>query len=118
MAGGRLDGHIVQGHVDGVGRVRALERQGDDVRFIVDCDEAFSELMVEKGSVCIDGVSLTGVGVEPTGFDVVLIPHTLKETTLGDRQPGDAVNLEADVIGKYIRRYVEKILGEREGGEA
>lgn len=106
---GRLDGHIVQGHVDASGRVRALERDGNDVRFIVDCDEAFAEQLVPKGSVAIDGVSLTVVEVERNGFDVALIPHTLRETTLGDREPGDPVNLEADVLGKYVLRYLERI---------
>lgn len=109
-ADGRLDGHIVQGHVDGVGRVRELRRDGDDVRLFVGCEAAFAELLVEKGSVAIEGVSLTVVGVEATGFDVALIPHTLAETTLGTLGPGAAVNLEADVLGKYVRRYLERIL--------
>ena len=110
-AGARLDGHIVQGHVDDTGRVARLDRRGDDVKFFVDCDASFADLMVEKGSVTIDGVSLTVVGVEKTGFDVVLIPHTLRETTLGEREIGQRVNLEADVLGKYVRRYLERTLG-------
>jgi riboflavin synthase len=109
-ADGRLDGHIVQGHVDGTGRVRALRREGADVRLFVDCEPAFAELLVEKGSVTIDGVSLTVVGVEPGGFDVALIPHTLAVTTLGRLGVGDAVNLEADVLGKYVKRYLERML--------
>lgn len=108
-ADARLDGHIVQGHVDGVGRVRALDRRGDDVRLAVACEPDFAELLVPKGSVAIDGVSLTVVGVAPDGFDVALIPHTLAVTTLGERRPGDAVNLEADVLGKYVRTYLERI---------
>ena len=108
-ADGRLDGHIVQGHVDATGRVAALERDGDDVRFAVECDAAFAEQLVPKGSVAIDGVSLTVVDVAPEGFDVALIPHTLRETTLGDRVVGDAVNLEADVLGKYVLRYLARI---------
>ena len=110
-ADGRLDGHIVQGHVDATGRVRAVERHGDDVRFAVACDAAFAELLVPKGSVAIDGVSLTVVGVEPEGFDVALIPHTLAVTTLGMRRPGDRVNLEADVLGKYVKKYLERVFG-------
>jgi riboflavin synthase alpha subunit len=110
-ADGRLDGHIVQGHVDGTGRVRAVERRGDDVRFAVDCDVAFAELLVPKGSVAIDGVSLTVVAVEPAGFDVALIPHTLAVTTLGQRRSGERVNLEADVLGKYVKKYVERVVG-------
>jgi len=113
-ADGRLDGHIVQGHVDGTGRVQALERAGDDVRFAVDCGPEIARYLVEKGSVAIDGVSLTVVGVEEGGFDVALIPHTLAETNLGDRVPGDRVNLEADVLGKYVVRYLERI-GPRRG---
>jgi riboflavin synthase len=110
-ADARLDGHIVQGHVDGTGRVRALERQGDDVRFAVDCDPEFAALLVPKGSIAIDGVSLTLVQVEDAGFDVALIPHTLIATNLADRKPGDRVNLEADVLGKYVQKYLERIHG-------
>jgi riboflavin synthase len=111
-ADGRLDGHIVQGHVDGTGRVRALERAGDDVRLAVDCPAELARQLVPKGSIAIDGVSLTLVHVSDTGFDVALIPHTLAETNLGDRRPGDRVNLEADVLGKYVLRYLERVLGE------
>jgi len=109
-ADARLDGHIVQGHVDGTGRVRELSRRGDDVRLAVDCDASLRECLVEKGSVAIDGVSLTVVSVDERGFDVALIPHTLAATTLGERRPGDRVNLEADVLAKYVRRYVERVL--------
>ena len=108
-AGARFDGHIVQGHVDGTGRVRSLTREGDDVRFAVDCGPEIGDFLVEKGSVAIDGVSLTIVGVGDEGFDVALIPHTLKATTLGEREPGDRVNLEADVLGKYVKRYLDRV---------
>lgn len=108
-ADGRFDGHIVQGHVDGLGSVRALERAGDDVRLFVDCDAGFADLLVDKGSVTIDGVSLTVVEVEPKGFHVVLIPHTLERTTLGERAPGSPLNLEADVLGKYVKRYLDRV---------
>jgi riboflavin synthase len=107
----RLDGHIVQGHVDGTGRVDALERDGEDVRFRVCCGPEIARFLVEKGSVAIDGVSLTVVGVSESHFDVALIPHTLAETNLGDRHPGDRVNLEADVLGKYVVRYLERTRG-------
>jgi riboflavin synthase len=110
-ADGRLDGHIVQGHVDGTGRVRALERRADDVRLAVDCDRDFAALLVPKGSIAIDGISLTLVEVEDAGFDVALIPHTLAATNLADRKPGDRVNLEADVLGKYVHKYLERIHG-------
>jgi len=109
-AGGRLDGHIVQGHVDGTGEVRSLERRGDDVRLVVDCGPEISDFLVEKGSVAIDGVSLTVVDVLPSGFDVALIPHTLEATNLGDREPSDRVNLEADVLGKYVKRYLDRVV--------
>jgi riboflavin synthase len=110
VAGGRLDGHIVQGHVDGVGRVRSLERQGDDVRLAVDCPDEIRQYLIDKGSVAIDGVSLTVVSVDRAGFDVALIPLTLAHTTLGERAVGDRVNLEADVLGKYVKRYLERVV--------
>ncbi len=110
-ADGRFDGHIVQGHVDGTGRVRAIERQGDDVRFAVDCEPEFAAWLVPKGSIAIDGVSLTLVQVGAAGFDVALIPHTLVATNLADRQPGDRVNLEADVLGKYVQKYLDRLHG-------
>jgi riboflavin synthase len=112
-AGGRLDGHIVQGHVDGVGRVRELRRSGGDVRLWIDCEPGIAELLVDKGSVTVDGVALTVVTAEPAGFDVVLIPTTLAETTLGELRPGQAVNLEADVLGKYVKTYLDRVLSSR-----
>jgi riboflavin synthase len=112
-ADSRLDGHLVQGHVDATGRVRELRREGDDVRLFVDCDPVFAEWLVEKGSVAVDGVSLTVVGVTETGFDVALIPHTLVVTTLGALRPGQRVNLEADVLGKYVKRHLERMVGRR-----
>jgi riboflavin synthase alpha subunit len=108
-AGDRLDGHIVQGHVDGVGRVRELRREGDDVRLFVDCDPVVAGYLVPKGSVAIDGVSLTVVGVRSDGFDVALIPLTLELTTLGQRREADRVNLEVDVLGKYVKEYLDRI---------
>jgi riboflavin synthase len=119
-ADGRLDGHIVQGHVDEAGRVRELRRAGDDVRLFVATSEAFAAGLIEKGSVAVDGVALTVVGAERSGFDVALIPHTLAVTTLGELAPGSLVNLEADVLGKYVRRYLERVGAAREatGGGA
>jgi len=110
-ADARLDGHVVQGHVDGVGRVSELRREGDDVRLFVACPAEVAEHLVPKGSVAIDGVSLTVVGAGEAAFDVALVPHTLAATTLGSLRPGDRVNLEADVLAKYVRRSVERILG-------
>ncbi len=114
QAGGRLDGHIVQGHVDGVGTVRALERDGDDVRLTIDCAPELARMLVDKGSVTIDGVSLTVVTAAEGGFDVVLIPHTLAHTNLGDATAGRRVNLEVDILGKYVQTYLERVL-QRDG---
>jgi riboflavin synthase len=103
----RLGGHIVQGHVDAVGVVqsRTPGERWDVVRFTL--PEEVSRYVVEKGSIAVDGVSLTVSGVGPGWFDVSLIPTTLELTTLGSRQPGDEVNLEVDVIAKYVERLVE-----------
>lgn len=118
-AGGRLDGHIVQGHVDGLGHVRELRKQGDDVQLWIDCPAAIAELLVDKGSVTVDGVALTVVTASPDSFDVVLIPTTLAETTLGDATPGQPVNLEADILGKYVKTYLDRALpGRNSSAEA
>jgi riboflavin synthase len=117
-ADARLDGHVVQGHVDGVGNVRELRRDGEDVRLFVACGPEVAQHLVAKGSVAVDGVSLTLVGAGDSGFDVALIPHTLAATTLGELRAGDAVNLEADVLAKYVQRAVERILAGRHGGGA
>jgi len=109
-ASDRLDGHIVQGHVDGVGTVRQMVRDGNDVRLQIDCDPELADCVVEKGSIAVDGVSLTVAALTPSGFEVALIPHTLELTTLRDCQPHDRVNLEADVLGKYVKRYLERML--------
>ncbi len=110
-ADGRLDGHIVQGHVDDLGRVGALERRGEDVRLVIACRRELAQQLVPKGSVAIDGVSLTIAKLSDAGFEVALIPHTLAATNLGDREAGDPVNLEADVLGKYVLRYLERLTG-------
>ena len=108
-ADGRLDGHIVQGHVDGVGRVEALFERGEDVRMRIACAPELARMLVGKGSVAVDGVSLTVVDPDSTGFSVALIPHTLKVTALGERRVGAGVNLEADVLGKYVLAYLERL---------
>ncbi len=109
-SGGRFDGHIVQGHVDGVGEVRQLSRAGHEVLLHVRCEPELAEQLVDKGSVAIDGVSLTVVRVVPDGFHVALIPHTLEITTLSELSPGDLVNLEVDVFGKYVKQYLDRVL--------
>ena len=109
-ADARLDGHIVQGHVDETGRVRELRRRGEDVQLFVACSREFADSLIPKGSVAIEGVSLTVVGVGDDGFDVALIPHTLAVTTLSSLRGGERVNLEADVLGTYVKRYLERVL--------
>ena len=113
--GDRLDGHIVQGHVDGVGKVMDL-RRGDRCELAVSVGADLRAIIVAKGSVAIDGVSLTVVGVDDKAFRVALIPTTLDETTLGDLRPGDSVNIETDVIGKYLQRYLQQLGGGDSGG--
>jgi len=106
-AAGRFDGHIVQGHVDGVGTLRSVIAEGDSRRLWFDAPESLHRYLVEKGSVAVDGVSLTVSAVDDSGFEVVLIPHTLDVTVLGLRAPGDPVNLEVDVLAKYVERMLE-----------
>jgi len=101
--GDRLGGHIVQGHVDGVGRLEAITPTGDWLAYRFTAPRSVAPYLVEKGSVAVDGVSLTVFACRAGSFTVALIPHTLKETTLGARRPGDRVNLEADVVLKQIR---------------
>jgi riboflavin synthase len=105
--GGRLGGHLVQGHVDGLGRVleRAPEGQGVLLRLAI--DPSLARYVVVKGSIAVDGVSLTVAGVGADWFTVALVPHTLAVTTLGGRRPGDEVQLEVDVLAKYVERLLE-----------
>jgi riboflavin synthase len=110
-ADGRLDGHIVQGHVDETGRVLELRREANDTRLLIAASPSFTDWLVEKGSVAVDGVALTVVGLSRDSFDVALIPHTLAVTTLGELASGQVVNLEADVLGKYVRRYLARVGG-------
>jgi riboflavin synthase len=105
---GRLGGHLVLGHVDGVGRVTAVRPEGDGARVDVEVPGRLRPLLIPKGSVAVDGVSLTVAALGEEAFAVALIPHTLAVTTLGQRRPGDRVNLEMDVIGKYVRGFVEQ----------
>ncbi|QDT14661.1 riboflavin synthase [Alienimonas californiensis] len=110
-AGDRLGGHLVQGHVDAVGTVAKLDRDGEWLNMHFTAPANVAELLVDKGSVCVDGVSLTvcepHLGPDGDGgFYVALIPHTLHETTLGDRSVGDRVNFEADVLGKYVQKLL------------
>jgi len=107
-ANDRLGGHIVQGHVDTTAPVKSLKIRPDgDFEFSVSLAPEFAPLIVEKGSVAIDGVSLTVAGVDEDSFCVCLIPQTLKDTALSDRKPGIPVNLEFDIIGRYLLRRLE-----------
>jgi len=111
-AGDRLGGHLVQGHVDGLGRVLDRAAVGDGAELRIGLDPALARYVVEKGSVAVDGVSLTvaGVGDVDGWFTVALIPHTLAVTTLGDLRPGDEVQLEVDVLAKYVERLAAPYL--------
>jgi riboflavin synthase len=100
--GDRLGGHIVLGHVDGIGRLDAIDLEGDWVTYRFTAPAALVPFLVEKGSIAVDGVSLTVFSCRGRRFTVALIPHTLAETTLAERKPGDLVNLEADVLLKQI----------------
>jgi riboflavin synthase len=104
--GDRLGGHVVQGHVDTVGTVRSIAPEGDSRRIWIDAPPAVLGYCIEKGSIAVDGVSLTVAAFDDDGFEVALIPHTLAVTTLGRLEPGDELNLEADVLGKVVERLV------------
>jgi len=104
--GDRMGGHIVQGHVDGVGSLESIARDGEWLLYRFRTPRALVPYLVEKGSIAIDGVSLTVFACRGPSFTVALIPHTLAETTLGEREPGDRVNLEADVLLKQIERML------------
>jgi riboflavin synthase len=104
--GDDLGGHMVQGHVDGVGHVRSSEPEGDGRRVWIEAPPAVLRTSVEKGSITVAGVSLTIAELSDDAFAVALVPHTLATTTLGDLGSGDEVNLEADVIGKYVARLL------------
>jgi riboflavin synthase len=104
-----LGGHLVQGHVDGVGRVLQLEPEGEGARLTVEAPQELLRYIVEKGSITVEGVSLTVAALAPDGFEIALVPHTLQATTLGSLAPDDEVNLEVDVLAKYV----ERLLGAR-----
>jgi riboflavin synthase len=103
-AGEPLGGHYVQGHVDGTARVRANDPDGEGARLWLDLPEPLLRYCVEKGSIAVDGVSLTIAELDADGIAIALVPHTLRETTLGGLEPGDEVNVEVDVLAKYVER--------------
>lgn len=104
-ADGRFGGHIVSGHIDGTGAVRHLEREDNAVWVTVSADPALLRYIVEKGSIAIDGISLTVARVDAGSFKVSVIPHTAAQTTLLLKKAGDVVNLECDIVGKYIEKF-------------
>lgn len=105
-ADGRFGGHIVSGHIDGTGSIRSYRREENAVWVTIETKPEILRLIVEKGSICIDGISLTVAGVTEDAFAVSIIPHTGEETTLLTHQPGALVNLENDVVGKYVERLM------------
>ncbi|MHB1191328.1 MAG: riboflavin synthase, partial [Armatimonadota bacterium] len=107
-AGDRLGGHMVQGHVDGTGRLSEMRKAGNQTLLRFAAPTEILRYVVEKGSIAVDGASLTVAEVDGGSFAVAVIPHTLAETTLGDLSTGSAVNLETDIIGKYVYKFVSK----------
>ena len=103
---GRLGGHIVQGHVDGTGSVSSIAQDGEWVTMWFEIPESLAKFVVPKGSIAVDGISLTVVDVEQSRFSVALIPHTLEVTTLGAVSDGDPVNIETDILGRYVERLL------------
>ena len=106
----RLSGHLVWGHVDGVGQVTSIQPEGDSFLYTFAIPAELSRYLVEKGSVAVDGISLTVFDCQPTAFTCAIIPHTHTVTTLHQRQPGDRVNIEGDMQGKYIEKFVQDVI--------
>ena len=107
-AGEPLGGHIVQGHVDDLGTVASLEGEGDGARLTIGAADGIVRYCVEKGSITVDGVSLTVASLDGNTFSIALVPHTLEATTLGALEPGTPVNLEVDVLAKYVERLLDR----------
>jgi riboflavin synthase len=107
-AGERMGGHFVQGHVDGIGVITTIDRQSNKISLSVAVHKELVRYMIDKGSVAIDGISLTIQKVEGGSISIAIIPHTFAATTLSERTVGDKVNIEADVLGKYVISYLSK----------
>ena len=114
-ADGRFGGHIVSGHIDGTGQIESMRREENAVWVTIACTDKILDLIVEKGSICIDGISLTVAAVTKRNFSVSVIPHTGEETTLLKKKAGDPVNLENDIVGKYIQKFVD--IGRNSGAD-
>ncbi len=106
-AEGRFGGHIVSGHIDGTGKITKVWREQNAVWYTIDAPKELMRYIVEKGSIAIDGTSLTVADTTKDSFSVSIIPHTLGETILGEKKPGDKVNLENDIIGKYVEQLMQ-----------
>lgn len=104
----RLGGHFVTGHIDGLGTIESKTASGDVLRIVIGAGADITRFLVEKGSVAVDGISLTVVEVMPKGFSIVIIPHTAALTTIGFKGPGDTVNIEVDILGKYVSKFLHK----------
>jgi len=104
-----LGGHMVTGHVDATGRIKSLVNRAGYIDLTVECPEALMKQVVRKGSVSVDGISLTVASMTKDTFSVAVIPHTVERTTLGDKREGTAVNIETDVIGKYVERFMKGV---------
>ncbi len=113
-ADARLGGHFVTGHVDGTGKIAVWEKRGADWFLEISPPRALLEFLIEKGSIAIDGISLTVAAVTRNRFQVWIIPHTLEVTNLAERKVGDEVNLEADILGKYVKQFVRRGRGKRD----
>ena len=114
-ANGRFGGHVVQGHIDGTGRIASIQKQADFAVFRFEAPAELLDQMVPKGSVAVDGISLTVASLDNTGFEVALIPTTLKETTWHKAAAGDVVNIETDILIKVVKKQLEKILPTGDG---
>jgi len=107
-AGGRLGGHFVTGHIDGMGKITTWEKTGDDHQLQIAAPENVMRYVIHKGSIAVDGISLTVAAVEKESFTIWIIPHTFESTALSERAVSDAVNLEADMLGKYVERFTAR----------
>ncbi len=109
-----LGGHIVQGHVDTLGKITKLQKRGEHYLLQVEFEEEFLPYVVEKGSIAVDGISLTINKVLPKGVEINVIPHTFQNTNLKTRKEGDWVNLEFDILGKYVVNYLKRVVGKEQ----
>ncbi len=106
--GSKLGGHFVTGHIDGTGKITSKDIVGEAYKIMITTEKEITDFLVEKGSVAVDGISLTVVDVSKNGFSVVIIPHTARMTTIGFKNIGDSVNIEVDILGKYVSKFLNK----------